>query len=100
MASTKKTLYSILRKPKITEKTAIAGSVNNSFVFEVHPQANKIEIKQAVEKLFSVKVDSVRTVNTMGKIKRVGAIQGRRINRKKAYVCLQKGYSLDVIEGL
>lgn len=100
MASTKKTLFSILRRPKITEKTAMAGSVNNSFVFEVHTKANKIEIKQAVEKLFSVKVSGVRTVNSLGKVKKVGTTKGRRNSRKKAYVSLEKGYSLDVIEGL
>lgn len=100
MASTKNSSYSILKKPKITEKTAIAGSVNNSYVFEVHPRANKIEIKNAVEKIFSVKVAQVRTVNSLGKVKRVGTTQGRRNSTKKAYVSLQEGFSLDLVEGL
>lgn len=100
MGSTKKTIYSVVRKPRITEKGAIATSVNNSVVLHVHPLASKTEIRHAVEKLFDVKVKSVRTLNFMGKVKRVGAKMGRQNNWKKAYVSLEAGSSIDFVEGL
>ena len=100
MSSTKKTLFGILQRPRITEKGAMASSVSNSFVFQVHPDANKDEIKKAVEKVFDVKVKSVRTMNYMGKIKRVGARSGRQNSWKKAYVSLEAGNTIDLVEGL
>lgn len=100
MASTKKTVYGILKRPRITEKAAVSGTTNNSVVFRVHPEANKLEIKNAVEKIFDVKVLSVRTLNYQGKIKRVGAQTGRQVNWKKAYVALADGNSIDFVEGL
>jgi large subunit ribosomal protein L23 len=98
MASIKKDLYSILRAPRITEKAANAGK--NVIVFEVHVDANKIEIRNAVEKIFSVKVEGVRTLNNMGKIRRVKMKQGRENGWKKAYVQLAEGSSIDLVEGL
>ena len=98
MASIKKDLYSILRAPRITEKAANAGK--NTVVFEVHADSNKIEIRNAIEKIFSVKVDSVRTLNNMGKIRRVKMKQGRENGWKKAYVTLAEGSSIDLVEGL
>lgn len=98
--SIKKTVFGILDRPRITEKGAMASSVNNSFVFRVHPKANKSEIKNAVETIFDVKVKSVRTMNYMGKIKRVGARSGRQNNWKKAYVSLEAGNTIDLVEGL
>lgn len=95
-----KSLYAILRKPRITEKAAIIGSTSNGVVFDVAPDSNKIEIRKAVEKIFDVKVKSVRTMNYMGKEKRVGRKIGRRKSWKKAYVILEKGSSIDVVEGL
>jgi len=100
MASTKKTVFGILQQPRITEKGALASSANNSFVFRVHPEANKEEIKSAVERIFDVKVLSVRTLNYLGKVKRVGARSGRQNNWKKAYVSLQPGSSINLVEGL
>lgn len=100
MGSIKKTAYDIIRRPRITEKTALLGSVENSIVFDVHPRANKTEIRQAVEKIFEVKVKAVRTMNYMGKEKRVGNKTGRRPAWKKAYVSLKEGNSIDIIEGL
>ena len=100
MASTKKTVYGILERPRITEKGALASSVNNSVVFRVHPKANKIEIKHAVEHIFDVKVQAVRTMNYRGKVKRVGARMGRQVNWKKAYVSLAPGSSINLVEGL
>ena len=95
-----KSLYGILRKPRITEKAAIAGSATNGVVFDVAPGANKIEIRTAVEKIFDVKVKAVKTLNYKGKVKRVGRNIGRRKDWKKAYVLLEEGSSIDVIEGL
>jgi large subunit ribosomal protein L23 len=100
MASIKKSVFQIVRKPRITEKAALAGASDNSMVFEVHPDANKIEIRNAVEKIFDVKVDEVRTVNCRGKMKRVGQRTGYQRNWKKAYVSLKEGSSIDIIEGL
>ncbi len=100
MASIKKNVFQIIRRPRITEKTAMLGSVSNGVVFEVHPKANKTEIKNAVENIFEVKVKSVRVANYQGKIKRVRQKLGRRGAWKKAYVFLQEGSSIDIIEGL
>jgi large subunit ribosomal protein L23 len=100
MASIKKNIYQIIRRPRITEKSAMIGSVNRGVVFEVHPLANKAEIKKAVEEIFDVKVKAVRTASYMGKIKRVGRRIGRRGAWKKAYVFLKEGSSIDIIEGL
>ncbi len=100
MGSVKGSIYEILRRPRITEKAAGMGSTSNTVVFEVHPKANKAEIKSAVEKIFYVKVKAIRTVNMLGKVKRVRTSMGRQNNWKKAYVCLEEGSSIDVIEGL
>lgn len=94
------TNYEVLRRPRITEKAAVAGSGTNTVVFEVHPKANKVEIKQAVERIFEVKVEEVRTVNVLGKIKRVKGTVGQRSSWKKAYVTLAEGSSIDLVEGL
>ena len=96
MASTKKTIYRVLQKPLITEKTASQGGA----VFAVHPDANKIEIRKAVEKIFDVKVTAVRTANMMGKKKRVGQKVGKQKDWKKAYVSLAEGSNIEIIEGL
>ena len=93
-------VYSILRRPHITEKSAYAGSLANSIVFEVDRRANKSQIKKAVEKVFDVKVKSVRTINLIGKIRRFKNRSGRQSSWKKAYVTLAEGSSIDLIEGL
>ena len=100
MSSTKKTEFSILRRPKITEKASHASAAGNCVVFEVHPDSNKVEIRAAVEKIFNVKVRAVRTVNYIGKIKRVGAKIGQQRDWKKAYISLEEGNSIDLVEGL
>ena len=98
--SMNKSPYSIVRRPRITEKSAIVGSYNNGIVFDVAPEANKIEIRLAVEKIYDVKVRAVRTANFMGKVKRVGRKVGRKSAWKKAYVFLQEGSSIDLVDGL
>jgi large subunit ribosomal protein L23 len=91
-------IYSIIKKPHVTEKTSLGSDSTNTVAIVVDRDANKIEIKQAVESLFKVKVDDVRTVNVAGKIKRVGKNFGKRSNWKKAYVTLQEGQSIDFFE--
>jgi len=91
-------IYSVIKKPHVTEKTSLGSDVTNTVSLVVDRDANKIEIKQAVESLFKVKVADVRTVNVAGKVKRVGRNTGKRSNWKKAYVTLQEGQSIDFFE--
>ncbi len=91
--------YSVLVSPLITEKSTMAGEAGNQVVFRVHPQATKLIIKQAVEELFDVKVKQVRTVQYLGKRRRVGRSQGRKAAWKKAYVKLGEGDRIDFFEG-
>jgi large subunit ribosomal protein L23 len=90
-----KPLYRIIRQPLVTEKTSLQKEAGRVVAFEVSIDANKIEIKQAVEKAFDVKVENVNTVLVAGKVKRVGRNFGKRSNWKKAYVTLAEGNSID-----
>ena len=83
--------HSILRLPVITEKSTFEKEKLQTLTFKVARGANKIEIKQAVEKVFKVKVASVRTASFHGKIRRQGRFSGRKPDWKKAYVTLKKG---------
>jgi len=83
--------YQIILRPLITEKSTLLKDKNREICFEVHPNANKIEIKEATEKLFKVKVDRVRVLRMKGKMRRVGRNVGRKKNWKKAYVRLKEG---------
>jgi large subunit ribosomal protein L23 len=85
------TLYQVIRRPLITEKGVGVKETENTLVFEVAPGASKTEVKQAVEALFKVKVDSVRTSNMLGKERRRGKFAGFRADWKKAYVRLKAG---------
>ena len=87
--------YDIIIRPVVTEKSTLA-SEGNAVVFETAMSAGKREIKNAVEALFSVKVHSVNTVVTKGKRVRFRGRSGRRKDRKKAYVRLEEGYTIDV----
>jgi large subunit ribosomal protein L23 len=91
--------YDVIRKPVITEKSTMA-SEHGAVVFEVAMDANKPQIKEAVETLFGVKVKAVNTTVTKGKTKRFRGIRGRRADVKKAYVTLEEGNTLDVSTGL
>jgi large subunit ribosomal protein L23 len=91
-------IYSVIKKPLITEKTTIEKDDNNVIAFIVDNDANKIEIKNAVKTLFNVEVESVKTVNVAGKVKRVGKNIGKRSNWKKAYVTLKEGNNVDFFE--
>ncbi|NOR26380.1 MAG: 50S ribosomal protein L23 [Desulforhopalus sp.] len=86
-----KNIYSVLQGPCLTEKAALMQEEDGKIVFKVHPKANKIEVKNAVELMFNVKVKNVRTVSLHGKKKRVGKTVGFSNDWKKAYVTLSKG---------
>lgn len=83
--------YSIILRPVITEKSTWLKEVNREICFEVAPHANKIEIKEAIEELFKVKVENVRIVKKKGKRRRVGRNEGKTKDWKKAYVKLKEG---------
>jgi len=91
--------YDVIRKPIITEKATMA-SEDNAVVFEVAIDANKPQIKEAVESLFGVKVKAVNTSITKGKAKRFRGQLGKRKDVKKAYVTLEEGNTIDVSTGL
>ena len=92
----------IIRRPLVTEKSTMMRETGaNVIAFEVDPDANKIEVKNAVEQLFKVKVDSVRLFNVRGKVKRMGRFEGKRRDWRKAYVKLKAGEKApDFIEGV
>ena len=87
----------VILGPVIAEKASRVAENNNQVVLKVLPNANKTEIKQAVETLFDVKVASVSTANVKGKVKRTGRIMGKRSDWKKAYVTLVDGADLNFL---
>ena len=89
----------IIRRPLVTEKSTRQKEEGRQYVFEVDPEANKIEIQHAVEQLFKVKVLHVRTSNVLGKLKRVGRKFGKRPDWKKAIVTLKEGDRIGFFEG-
>ncbi|SMC66277.1 50S ribosomal protein L23 [Primorskyibacter flagellatus] len=91
--------YDVIRKPIVTEKSTMA-SESGAVVFEVDIEANKPQIKEAVESLFGVKVKAVNTTITKGKVKRFRGQPGKRKDVKKAYVTLEEGNTIDVTTGL
>ncbi len=93
-------LTDVIRRPLITEKTTIQREDGRTIVFEVAAGANKVEIRQAIEKLLGTKVASIRTTIAHGKIKRQGKFVGRRSDWKKAYVRLRDGEKMpEFLEG-
>ena len=91
----------IIRRPLVTEKSTILREEGNVIAFEVDPNANKIEVKKAVEELFKVKVQEVRIFNVRGKMKRMGRWVGKRRDWRKAYVRLQEGEKApEFVEGV
>lgn len=83
--------YKIILRPVITEKTTWLKEKNREICFEVDPRANKIEIKEAAEHLFKVKIDRVRIIKKKGKTRRVGRNEGKTKDWKKAYLKLKEG---------
>lgn len=96
---TEERLLKVLVAPHISEKSTVSAELNNTIVFKVVNTATKAEVKAAVEKLFEVEVDAVRTLNVKGKTKRHGARTGRRSDWKKAYVTLKDGSDIDFVGG-
>ncbi|MBE9503334.1 MAG: 50S ribosomal protein L23 [Proteobacteria bacterium] len=90
----------VLKSPIVTEKATILKESDNVVSFVVSRNANKVEIKKAVEDVLKVKVENIRTINVAGKVKRTGQKMGKRSNWKKAYVSLKKGEMIDLFEGV
>jgi large subunit ribosomal protein L23 len=89
----------VLIRPLMTEKSMRQKEAENTVTFQVLPDANKVEIRAAVESVFNVKVAGVRTANFEGKLKRMGRYQGRRPSWKKAIVRLAPGHTIELVEG-
>jgi large subunit ribosomal protein L23 len=95
-----RTSYDIILGPVNTEKSNLQNELLNQVTFEVDPSANRIEIKKAIEEIFKVKVEGVRTAIVKGKKKRRGLIVGQRKNWKKAIVQLRHGDKIEFFEGV
>ena len=93
------TIHRTIVRPLITEKTSAAYQSRGEYVFQVHPDATKPQIRAAIEQLFGVTVTGVWTSNVRGKTKRVGTNIGRRANWKKAIVTLKEGDTIEIFEG-
>ena len=91
-------LHSVLIQPFLTEKVTAMREASNTVSFLVHPAANRVQIKQAVEALLKVKVDRVNVLNVQGKVKRLGRFSGKRADWKKAFVKLKEGEKLELYE--
>ena len=89
----------ILIRPILSEKSDRVREKNGVYLFQVYKKANKIQIQHAIEKIFNVKVQSVRTVVRKGKQKRIGLLKGSYPDRKRAYITLKEGHKLDIFEG-
>ena len=87
-------LTNIIVSPRISEKATVKADVEKQHVFSVLKDANKLEVKKAVELMFEVKVEQVRILNVSGKLKRVGRKFGKTKDWKKAYVKLKEGYDI------
>ncbi|WP_218353317.1 50S ribosomal protein L23 [Alteromonas lipotrueiana] len=92
-------LLKVLVAPHVSEKSTLAAESGNTVVFKVAKDATKAEVKAAVQKLFEVEVEGVRTVNVKGKSKRHGSSFGKRSDWKKAYVSLKEGQDIDFVGG-
>ncbi len=94
-----KNIYEVIKKPLFTEKGSALKEAENKLLVEVAIDANKMEIKKAVEELFKVKVEKVATIKAHGKMRRYGKFTGMTSERKKALITLKEGEKLDFIEG-
>jgi len=92
--------YEVVQRPLLTEKGTRLKEEGNQYLFRVARTATKIEVKQAIEQLFKVKVAEVRTLRMQGKVKRMGRFAGRRPDWKKAIVTLKAGQSIELYEGV
>ncbi len=94
-----RSVYEVIKRPVISEKSTALAEVGNRYVFEVATNANKTEIKDAVQRLFNVKVRAVRTLVVHGKVKRLGRFETKNSNWKKAIVTLGDGQKIDFFQG-
>jgi large subunit ribosomal protein L23 len=94
-----KDVFTVIKRPLFTEKGSNLKEAENKILVEVSKDANKLEIKKAVEEIFKVKVEKVATIKLPGKWKRYGKSIGQRPDKKKALITLKKGEKLDFIEG-
>jgi large subunit ribosomal protein L23 len=92
--------YDIIRGPLVTEKTTLQKETNNQLTFKVDRRANRVEIKDAVERNFNTRVKQIRTIQVKGKVKQRGKILGKRKDWKKAIVTLMPGQRIDFFEGV
>jgi len=92
--------YDIIRGPVVTEKTTLQKEINNQLTFKVDKKANRVEIKDAVERNFNTKVKQVRTIQVKGKVKQRGRIIGKKEDWKKAIVTLMPGQKIEFFEGV
>jgi large subunit ribosomal protein L23 len=91
--------HDVIFKPVLSEK-AVQAIAEGKYSFYVHPQANRVQIREAIEKVFEVDVTKINLVNVKGKVKRLGRFAGRRPERKKAIVTLKAGQRIEQLEGL
>ena len=91
-------IFSIIKKPVISEKSTALAEVANRYVFKVDPAATKTEIKEAIEQLFKVKVKAVNTIVMHGKNKRAGRFEFKRSNWKKAIITLNQGQKIELFQ--
>jgi len=89
-------LFKVLQAPVVSEKSTLLADQQNKYVFKVKKTATKKNIKQAVEAMFNVQVDSVNVLNVKGKTKRFGRFMGSRSDWKKAYIKLKPGFNIDL----
>ena len=90
-------IYDVIQKPLLTERTMSRLDQSNTYVFHVHPKANKVQIRKAVERLFGVKVMTVNTASVHGKRRRVGRVVAKLPDWKKAFVKLREGESIELL---
>ncbi|HBB67206.1 MAG: 50S ribosomal protein L23 [Elusimicrobia bacterium GWA2_56_46] len=93
-----RSISEVLVAPVLSEKSVTIKDSQNRYTFKVRSAANKVDIKKAVETLFKVKVDKVRTMNFMGKMHKVGRYEGRRSDWKKAVVTVKAGQKIDLTD--
>jgi large subunit ribosomal protein L23 len=93
-----KSPHDVVKRALVTEKGTHMREGGNKYLFEVATDANKVEIKHAIEEIFSVQVEAVRTQNHMGKMKRLGLHKGRRPSWKRAIVTLKDGQVIELFE--
>lgn len=90
--------YNVIVRPLLTERTTLLKEKQNQYVFEVRPDATKPDIRHAIQEIFKVKVLAVRTMNVVGKIRKLGRYSGQRPTWKKAIVTLGEGQKIDLVE--